>query len=282
MSSSDAPATPDPTMILNATMIDRRDQNEYLAVVKIQPDGGVVPYFRPGQFCTLGLPRPPRAEEIEILRQRGKEARPRLIRRAYSIVSSPEEREYVELFVILVSEGKLTPKLWDIAIGERLWMHEEIKGEFTLDGVPADRDLIMFSTGTGIAPFISMYRTFCGTNRWRSYTVINGVRHAVDLGYVEELSGYARADKHFSYLPVVSRSEPGDQWEGLKGRVNMLLEGDLYHQQTGRRIDPETSNVFLCGNPAMIDGVAAALQKRGFSIHSSDNPEGNLHFERYW
>ena len=282
MSTSEAAETTDPQMILNATLVERHDLNEYLAVVKIQPDTGTVPYFKPGQFCTLGVPRPPRPEEIEILRARGREARPRLIRRAYSIVSSPEEREYVELFVILVSEGKLTPKLWDLKVGERLWMHEEIKGEFTLEGVAPDRDQLMVSTGTGLAPYISMYRTFRGTNRWKTYTVVNGVRHASDLGYVQELNGYARADKAFSYLPMVSRAKPEDNWAGLKGRVTALLDGEVYLEQTGRRIDPATTNVFPCGNPDMIDGMSAALQERGFSVHSKENPAGNVHFERYW
>ncbi len=275
------PAPTDAGEVFNATVTERHDVNDYLSIVRVCPDSGQVPAFVPGQFATLGLPRQPNARELEILAQHGKSPRVRLVRRAYSIASSPQEREYLELFVILVAEGKLTPKLWTIESGGRVWMSEEIKGEFTLDPVPDGRDLVMISTGTGIAPYLSMYRTYQGTGRWRRFVLVNGVRHVRDLGYREELEAAARADSALTYIPIVSRAMPEDGWTGLHGRVQTLLEGDVYQRATGAPLEPEHCHVFLCGNPTMIDDVESALVQRGFRTHTRDEP-GNLHFERYW
>jgi ferredoxin--NADP+ reductase len=275
-----AQSKPAATEVLNATVTQRQDINEYLSIVRVRPDSGHIPDFKPGQFATLGLPRQPKQQEIELLRKHGKEPRVRITRRAYSIASTPGD-DYLEFFVILVKEGRLTPQLWSVPEGGRLWMHEEIKGEFTLDAVPEGRDLVMVSTGTGLAPYLSMYRQFRNTNRWRTFTVINGVRHVCDLGYVEELNRYQEEDPNFTYIPLVSRATAEDAWDGVHGRVNVLLEGDAYEKITGRTLDPAQASVFLCGNPAMIDDMEAELIKLGFTVHTHDQP-GNIHFERYW
>lgn len=267
--------------MLNATVTERHDLNEYLSVVRVRRDEGPLPEFKPGQFVTLGLPRPPRQEEIDLLKKFGKQPRVRLVRRAYSIASPAVQRDDVELFVILVQEGKLTPRLWDLDTGGRIWMADEIKGEFTLDGVPPGQDLVMVSTGTGIAPFLSMYRTYRGTGRWRRFVLINGVRQVRDLGYRRELMEYMQQDSQFTYIPTVSRATPDDNWTGMQGRVQSLLFEGGYEQTVGASLDPTNTHVFLCGNPAMIDDVVDLLEARGFQPHSAGKP-GNLHFERYW
>ena len=273
--------TPDPAEVLNATVVARHDLNAYLSIVHVRPDSGAVPAFEPGQFATLGLPRPPRDEEIALLRAHGKQPRVRLVRRAYSIASAPTARDSLELFVILVQEGKLTPRLWEIEQGGRIWMSDEIKGEFTLAPVPPGRDLVMVSTGTGLAPFLSMYRTYRGTGRWRRFVLVHGVRQVDDLGYRAELEATAATDPDFHYIPIVSRATAADGWTGLHGRVQVLLDGDTYSRRVGAPLDPATCHVYLCGNPAMIDDMHAALEKRGFRAHSRQAP-GNIHFERYW
>ena len=40
--------------------------------------------------------------------------------------------------------------------------------------------------------------------------------------------------------------------------------------------------MFLCGNPQMIEEVEADLQGRGFVTKDRDNPDGNIHHEKYW
>jgi ferredoxin--NADP+ reductase len=264
----------------NATLIERQDVTEELSIVKVRGDGGFVPEFKAGQFVTLGLPR---AEESASSTESGGTAtRVRLVRRAYSIASSPEQRDYLELYVVLVAGGKLTPRLWTVDHGGRLFMDPRIMGEFTLDGISPDMDLVFVATGTGVAPFISMLRSYCGGHRWRQCMLIHNVRKAAHLGYRQEMEALSRQYKDFIYVPIVS-GEDGIEpdWTGLCGRAQTVLDEQKYTELTGSPLDPQRCHVFLCGNPAMIVDVQKLLEDRGFKTHSKKEP-GNIHFERYW
>lgn len=266
----------DPT---NATLIEREDLTETLSIIKVRPDSRTVPPFVPGQFVRLGLPRAP--ESANPNRPTRRPGRIRYTRRAYSIASSPRATDHMEFFVVRIEEGALTPKMWDLTPGSRIWMDEEAKGEFNIDLAPRGKDLVLVSTGTGIAPFISMYRTFKDEQRWRRFVVINGVRYAADLGYREELAAAEHDDPSVTYIPLVTREPEGALWQGLRGRVHVALEPELYERLVGAPLDPTQCHVFLCGNPAMIDELEENLTSRGFITDSRQGP-GTLHFERYW
>jgi ferredoxin--NADP+ reductase len=264
----------DPT---NAALIAREDLTDTLSIVRVRPDSGRVPAFVPGQFVRLGLLRPPRPQDAAMSPRR----RIRLPRRAYSITSPPSITEWMEFFVVRIERGELTPRLWVVEPGGRLWMADEAKGEFRIDLAPPDKDLVMVSTGTGIAPYISMLRAYRGQNRWRRLVLINGVRRVADLGFRTELEVIARDDPSVIYVPVVGREVEQGDFHGLRGRVQDALEPRKYEELVGAPLDPQRCDVFLCGNPAMIDSVVALLESRGFMVDHRET-RGNLHFERYW
>lgn len=250
----------------NATLVARQDINPELAVFTVRPDETPIKPFLPGQYTTLGVNVEPGA------------TKPKLLRRAYSIASSPLQNDVMEFYIVLVAEGELTPKLWQLSPGDRLWLDPRAKGNFILeDNIDPNSDLVMLSTGTGLAPFISMLRTFRGKNRWRKFVIVNGVRYSKDLGYCEELET-AQKQGDVVYVPLVSR-EP--DYPGLKGRTQVLFNDGVYESLVGAPLDPARCHVFLCGNPEMIDSVQAYLEGRGFKTHSKRDP-GNIHLERYW
>ena len=153
--------------ITNATIVKWIEIHAGLAIIRIAPDSGSVPEFEPGQFITIGLPRdhPPICDTKQY-----PEHDPRwkkLCRRAYSIASSTHSREHLDLFINIVEDGNLTPKLWEIKEQGRLWMDGKIKGDFTLKQIPANKDLVMIATGTGIAPYISMLQSYRTSRCWR-------------------------------------------------------------------------------------------------------------------
>lgn len=258
----------------NAKIVHRHDINPELSLFRIAPDSGPIAEFHPGQFATLGLPKPLEPGEAPA-------AKPKYVRRAYSIASSPKIRDYLEFFIVRVNEGKLTPRLWDLHEGDRIWLDPRINGEFTLETIPAGKDLIMVSTGTGLAPFMSMLNTYRGTGRWNRLVMIHGVRLAQDLGYKEELEAIAAADKSVIYIPATTREPEGSAWQGRRGRVNQFLEDAAYEQITGAKMDPKQCYVLLCGNPEMIEAARVSLEGRGFVTHTKKQV-GNIHFERYW
>jgi len=240
----------------------------------VRPDSGSTPSFSPGQYTLLGMP------PDEDLPHATPGGRTRLIRRAYSISSAAQERSFLEFYVVLVEGGKLSTRLWTVPQGGRLWMDEVIRGRFTLDHAGPDNDLLFVATGTGIAPFMSMLRTYADMRRWRRCVLVHGVRRAGDLGYRDELEARAAVDPRFTYVPVVSRAADG-VWNGATGRVQPLLEDAAFRLRTGVSLDPATFHAFLCGNPAMIESTRDMLEARGFKPGQVDGP-GGIHFEKYW
>ncbi len=263
--------------VYNATIVEQYELNPLARIIKVRPDSGEVPNFEPGQFTTLGLPldeEPPKS---------GPDGKPRvkLIRRAYSMASSNQARDHMEFFMSFVGGGRMTTRLWKRKQGDPIWLSPKVTGEFTLTSVPDGKDLVFVATGTGIAPFVSMIRRYRGTGRWRRAVALVGYRLARDIGYGAELEQVAREDDNFFYVPMVTREPEDSDWRGMRGRVQQALEPKFYENLVGTPLTPEQSHVFMCGNPAMIDGVQAMLEARGFKAHKLNDP-GNIHFERYW
>ncbi len=266
----------------NATLIEREDIHAALAIFKIRLDSDDALDFEPGQFTTLGLidpdAPPPNPNSPATKRRRG----PKLIRRAYTIVSSPKTKTHLEFYIVHGDEGTFTPLLWQLKPGDPLFMDPKIKGNFTLAGIPDGKDLIMVGTGTGLAPFWSMLNTYRHTGCWRKLVLLDGCRYVKDLGYYEQLTKIAEEDDSIIYLPTVTREPDDAPWAGLRGRVHGILEPEKFNELTGISLDPRRCHVLLCGSPQMIDQASENLGKLGFVTRDRDHPDGNIHFERYW
>jgi ferredoxin--NADP+ reductase len=167
-------------------------------------------------------------------------------------------------------------------VGDRLWLGPKITGMFTMREVPADKDIVMIATGTGLAPYMSMLRTELASGPPRRYAVLAGARHSTDLAYYAELSTMSRLSPRLAYLPTVSRPEEEPvPWGGATGYVQALWTSGALARAWGRHPTPSDTHVFLCGNPKMIDDTAQLLASEGFTEHSPTRP-GQVHVERYW
>src|SRR5579885_494613 len=133
-------ATPD-DKFYRAKILKRTDFAEDLWMIRVDPGGAFT--FKPGQYATLGV-----------------QTSEKRIERAYSIVSSPLENE-IEFFFELVPQGELTPKLYQLKVGDEMLMRKSPKGLFTLDQKSGRTNHFLVSTVTGIAPFVSYVRTLC-------------------------------------------------------------------------------------------------------------------------
>jgi len=266
---------------LNAVLTQRIEVAPGLVIMRVAPDGWTYPPFQPGQFAVLGLPG--RAPRVALSDPEPPPEDPdRLIRRAYSIASSSLERGQLELFVTLVRSGELTPRLFALAPGDRLWLGPKPAGMFTLRDVPPGRHVALVGTGTGLAPYMSMLRTELACGGPQRIAVLGGARHSWDLGYSAELITMARLCPNFTYLPTVSRpdAEPAP-WGGAKGYVQALWTDGALARAWGFRPTPADTHVFLCGNPGMVDDMTLRLEREGFREHAPRQP-GEVHVERYW
>jgi ferredoxin--NADP+ reductase len=264
----------------NSTLIERFELAEDLSVLRIRPDGPLFA-FHPGQYTVIGLPASaPRFASADP-QEADNSRSDRLIRRAYSIASSSKVNEYVELYITLVRSGALTPRLWLLRPGDRLWLGPQAKGHFTLDEAPADRSVVLVGTGTGLAPYMSMIREHHRCNLGRRFVVVHGARYVRELGYREELEAIDRQCSTMVYVPTVSRPDPAKGWTGHVGHVQSVFSDGTIETEVGGQLSPDTTHVFLSGNPEMVVDMQALLVRRGYSLHGTRSP-GTLHVERYW
>lgn len=252
----------------NAELVARHDWTDGLATFSVRPLGWEFPAFVPGQFTNLALPE---GEDWD--RETGAN-----IRRAYSIASAPGANT-VDFFIRRVDEGELTPKLFELPVGGKLFLEQRSAGHFTLKGASDSEDLILVGTGTGVAPYRPMVLDRSARARFGRTIILYSDRHVRDLGYVEEFR--SQEDEGFLFLPTITGDEPPDAWDGLRGRVHRFLEPAAYEELTGKPLTPERCQVFLCGNPQMIVDVQEALRPLGFQRHRKRDP-GQVHMEKYW
>lgn len=274
------------TLQHNAIVTQRIEVAPGLIILRIVPSGWELPTFTAGQFATVGLPasapRTALADADEADNAAPLPAAPRWIRRAYSIASSSVAHEYLELYITLVHSGELTPRLFALRPGDALHLGHKFAGMFTLDGVPADKHVVMVGTGTGLAPYMSMLRTHLPCGSPRHFAVLLGARHSWDLGYRSELITLQRLCANFHYLPVISRpDEEPAPWHAAVGRVQDLWRSDRFVQAIGFRPTPADTHVLLCGNPSMVEEMLVLLTTEGFREHTRRHP-GEIHVERYW
>lgn len=265
--------------LLNAVVAQRIEVSPGLIILRVVPDGWELPDYEAGQFSVLGLPgSAPRDLQCEPDEQ---EVEPdKLIKRAYSIASTTRKKDFMEFYVSMVPSGALSPRLFALKPGDDVWLSLKAKGMFTLAQVPEDKHVILMSTGTGLAPFVSMLRTSVECGGQRNFAVLHGARHSWDLGYRSELMSMDRMCKNISYTPAVSR--PADEvatWNGATGHIQDVWKH--IEEYAGYAPTPESTHLFLCGNPAMIEDMVEVLEGQGYREHKKRSP-GEIHVERYW
>jgi ferredoxin--NADP+ reductase len=296
----------------NATVSSRVEVAPGLVILRVVPDK--LPFeFKAGQYVVLGLKASePRIDESE--RDGAADMTPggapeagaaagtpesqaavdaqaaaivkaaadpdRMIRRAYSIASESRSDEFVEFYLTVVMSGELTPRIFNLKIKDRVYIGPKAVGVFTLDKAPG-KHLLMIATGTGLAPYMSMLRSELECNGPRQFVIVHGARFSWDLGYRTELTGLARHCGNFHYMPVVTRPQEDVTWRGRSGYLQNLIASGAIEDETGFPLTPENFDIFLCGNPGMIETVIGWAEARGF-IKDKGHDIGTLHTEEYW
>lgn len=223
--------------------------------------------FRSGEFVMIGLPG---------------EGRPLL--RAYSI-ASPAYADELEFLSIKVPDGPLTSRLQQIQPGDQMFLGRKPTGTLVADALLPGNRLFLLSTGTGLAPFLSLIRDPDLYDRFGQIVVVHSVRTVGDLAFRQELESQLAGDPlvqdqallQLEYVPTVTR-EPFR----TTGRIDALIDnGELFGGGcTGpRQLDPSTDRIMMCGSMAMIRDLAVRFDAMGFAEGSNANP-GHYVIER--
>lgn len=263
---------------LNCVVTQSVQVSPIMKIIKVKPEGWKLPGFEAGQFVALGLP--PDAPRCAASTEEFEPPKPdKLIRRAYSIASSSTE-DTIEFYITLVHSGQLTPRLFELGIGDKIWMGKKAVGMFTLDQIDPDKNVILIATGTGVAPYMSMLRSNA-LKRTGKIFVIHGAANSWDLGYSSELKLLASMFDKFYYHPTITEpdKEPSG-WDGDTRFIGEIWGSGLVEKTMGIKPIPGNTDVFLCGNPNMVDGMKELLYPDGFKDYSKKSP-GEIHAEEF-
>ncbi len=247
-----------PVNFQQATLLERIDLTADVAVFKFKPEQDFT--FTPGQYATLAFPD---GEKF--------------IQRPYSVVSSPLE-SVIEMYIELVPDGKLTPRLWEMKPNEKILFKNKIIGAFILQEKQGMKNHIMCSTVTGVGPYISIARTQKRLLDEGKITdphrlvVLHGGSRSEELGmYVDEMTRLAQQCDWLQYVPTVSRHYDDLQWTGEVGRVDDLMR--KYADNAGMNYTNAIG--YACGHPQMIENVKAMLFRARF-------PKEQIKEEKYF
>jgi ferredoxin--NADP+ reductase len=214
--------------------------------------------FENGQFAMIGL-------EVE--------GRP--LMRAYSMVSANYE-DTLEFFSIKVANGPLTSRLQHISEGDKILVGRKATGTLVADSLLPGRNLYLLSTGTGLAPFMSIIKDPGIYDRFERIILTHTCRRVAELAYGEMIRDVLPNNEFFGesvreklvYYPTVTR-EPFQNG----GRITDLMRSGKLFQDVG--LPPatkETDRFMLCGSPEMLTETCDILEEWGYEEGSHTQP----------
>jgi ferredoxin--NADP+ reductase len=241
---------------LNGKVVETRHWTETLFSLRVEAPRLA---FQAGQFVRIAL-------DVEGER----------VARAFSFVNPPED-PLLEFYGVIVAEGPLSPRLARLRAGDTLQVASNPAGFLVLSEVPDAQTLWLLSTGTGLAPFLSILRTAAPWARFREVVLVHAVRHARELVY-RDMIARLQKERGLRYVSFVSREAAQG---ALAGRIPAAVKDGRLEAAAGARLSAESAQVLLCGNPDMLKDVSATLAERGMRKHRRRAP-GQVTTESFW
>lgn len=264
---------------------------EDLAIFRITPVDGVMPDYETGQFLTLGLP---------IAAENHK-----LVRRAYSIASHPENKKYFEFVIRWVRKplpGRVTTELFYASEGDEIFWGNPTGNALLIndklpDGRKDERRIVCVGGGTGIAPFVSFANHLHDIGDKREIVVFHGASYVDELSYKElftklenESLDRGKDKWNFIYRAAISRPKEwfNRSWSGHTGRVESFIKQGSngkspLEEIVGEEITKENTMIYICGYQGTIDGTLDYVKAKDFVTMHNKREDGSyeVKFESY-
>jgi ferredoxin--NADP+ reductase len=157
-------------------------------------------------------------------------------------------------------------------------------GTLVLHDLKPGKNLYLFSTGTGLAPFMSTIQDPETYERFEKVVLIHGVRYVSEVAYQDFITNQLPNNEFFGdqvrdkliYYPTVTREPFQNQ-----GRLTDLVEsGKLFKDIGLPPLDPAVDRAMLCGSPAMLKDTCDLLDRRGFQVSKNIGSPGDYVIER--
>ncbi len=207
--------------------------------------------FRNGEFAMIGI-------EVD-----GKP-----LMRAYSMASANYE-DFLEFYSIKVPDGPLTSRLQNIEVGDKVYVSRKPTGTLLWDHMRPGKHLYMLSTGTGLAPFLSVIKDPDIYENFEKVVLVHGCRYINELTYEKLITHELQHNEFFGeevrkkliYYPAVTREKFRNY-----GRINTLIESGKLMRDIGLPpLNVDDDRFMLCGSPAMLKTLSEMLVRLGFT-----------------
>ena len=174
------------------------------------------------------------------------------LNRAYSVASSANEKNYLEITMNLV--GEFTHKLFKSKVGDYLMFKGPYgKFYFTED---MKNNLVLIGGGLGIVPLMSIIRNFNDKKLSNKINLIYCVKTPDDIVYREEIENIKQENSNFNIIFTITRPKPEHNWQGRTGRIDEELLRENIE-------DVENSLYYLCGPLEFVKSAIASLESFG-------------------
>jgi ferredoxin/flavodoxin---NADP+ reductase len=202
--------------------------------------------------------------------------------RAYSIVSANYE-DHLEFLSIKVPDGPLTSRLQNIKVGDTIIVGRKPTGTLVTDYLLPGKRLYLLSTGTGLAPFMSIIRDPETYEKFEQVILVHGVRNVDELAYhdllVEHLPNHEflgdLVSSKLRYYPTVTR----EQYKNMGRVTDLISSGKLFADLGVPALDPAADRIMICGSPGMLRDLKQMLEQGGFKEGNTSTP-GDFVIER--
>lgn len=184
---------------------------------------------------------------VDILLKDGK-------RRAFSIASSPQQEDEIELHIRHVDGGDFTGWVFDELKERDILRIEAPLGTFFIRHDQTDRPMILMGGGTGFAPLKSMLEDLLAHHDERPLHLFWGVRNQAELYMYEQARQWAGQNEHIQFSTALLEPDSDDQ-DSFQGFVHQAVL-DQYKDMSG-------FDIYMSGPPAMIDAGRAAFLENG-------------------
>ena len=139
------------------------------------------------------------------------------------------------------------------------------------------------STGTGLAPFMSIIRDPDTYERFEKIVLVHGVRQKAELAYRDYIENELPKDEFLSEI-IEGRLL---YYPPLLGKLSLILKdhkglnrGKLFNDLNLPQLSPDCDRAMICGSPEMLNEISGILNDFGLTVSPSQGRLGDYVIER--